>query len=364
MSYFIVKLEHEKLVNDFKFWNQFDALSGKIDRAPQLSSSWLIPFIKNRLQGMKPFVFAAYLGDKLVGCLPLQKRSIKATRFWNYDIFEFLGYGPTDFFEIVALNDSLEIKKALLNFFFDTQKWDFLKLDLLPNGSILNPYLQNKLSKSKHIQVDYNHSTGFQYETTTNINLDHYFNTIFKKKNKDLLKGERRLSNDNIDYKINTFYTGIYSKFIKNVKLYAKRRESLGQYNFYEDESYCQFLKEVCSNYEEKKCIEFSTLETKGGDIIAIQLDFLLNKIRFHWNHAFNEDYKRYSPGKILLKELLFLSIQSNHIDECNHMRGLSNYKEKFTSYTAHFINYKLENKNSLKIKLTRAISKVLKLIK
>ena len=353
-----------KLVNNSQFWIDFNELTNKLDRLPQLSSDWLIPFINHRLSDSIPLIITSYIDNKLVGCLPLQKIKKKATRYWDFTVFEFLGNGPTDFFNIPAVNDSLEIKKALLKYFFETQKWDYLKLNLLPENNNINPFLQKTVVIKNAYNIKYNRSTGCHFESTNNLDKETYYNEIFKKKNKDLLKGERRLYKDNINYHINTYHLDVYNKFINNVKLYAERRKTLGQYNFYEDESYCKFLKAVCDNYEKQNSIEFSTMESDDGDVLAIQLDFIVNRVRYHWNHAFNEDYKRYSPGKILLKELLFSSIESNCIDECNHMRGLSNYKQKFTTYTSRFINYEIENNRSMTIKLTKLASKVLRLIR
>jgi hypothetical protein len=360
----IERIEKQSLNSNKGFWVSFDKLTENFKRTPQLNSSWLVPYIKYQLKNGEPYILAAYDNKELVGCLPLQKVSKKATRFWSYRQYEFLGSGPTDFFNIPVKDNSTDILETLFGYFFQKTDWDILKLSLLPFSGYPSDFITNFFSDDNKYLVNVNSDNGYNFQCTLGLELSSFIEGEFKKKNKDLFKSERRLKNDGIDVEVKSIRTKIFKTFIQHVDLYASRRATLGQYNYYKDENYRNFLKEVCENYESSRSIVFSYLQDNEYNVLAIQLDFIKNNVRYHWNHAYNEDYKRYSPGKILLKELLFSDILSTEIKETNHMRGLSSYKSKFTNQTHHFKNYTITNKKSFRINSTKLISKLLKTIK
>lgn len=347
-----------------EFWEAFDALSNYCFKHDvQFKSAWLKPYIKNLLTG-DIYIIAIYRGAELVGCLPLEKKKQRATRFWNFNVLQILGSGPTDFFEIlVEENHKKDILDLIFGHLKDTAEWDYLNLNQLPHSSDGLEWINNVFSNT-FFKINRIDTVGFSFEKTIG-NWDSYFESVFNKKNKDLSKGERRLKSDGIAYTFETYTVNVFDRFIANVDLYASRRKTLGQHNFYGDKNYRMFLKNVCENYEKFHGIEFTVMKDSNTDIeMAIQLDFINKNTRYHWNHAYNENYKRYSPGKILLKEILKKSFEDPNILACNHMRGLSKYKEAFTSYQEIMPSIKIENVNSPRIKSTRLVSKVLKFLK
>lgn len=358
----MLKLRTITETND-KFWKKFDNLSDECFlHNVQYKSAWFKPYIKNLLKG-EVYIITVYEENELVGCLPLQKRKQRATRWWNYRVLDILGSGPTDFSEVLAKEQNREeILNLIFNHLKENKNWDYLNLTLLPQYSDSQRLIEKTFS-NVFFKLTKQGTTGFRYEKTVD-NWETYYNEVFNAKNKDLSKGERRIQKDEIDYTF-TIHTGnIFENFIAAVDLYATRRETLGQYNFYEDKSYRAFLKEVCENYERFGGVAFTIMQDKEDKNMSIQLDFINKGIRYHWNHAFNEDYKRYSPGKILLKEILKNSFKDPNISACNHMRGLCGYKEAFTSYQEVLPSFKIERINSSRIKATRVVSKLLKLLK
>lgn len=346
------------------FWNAFDKLSFEtFAHNVQFRSEWLKPYIKFQLKG-EVYIIAVYNKDMLVGCLPLEITKQKATRFWSFRVLQILGTGPTDFFDILARDDNrLNIQKRILEFLRKKNNWDYINLGLLPL-SFKNLSLINEVFFSKQFKINENETYGFLYEKTIN-SWNTYLDNVFNKKNKDLNKGERRLKKDSIDYSFKTYNKNVFERFIASIDLYAQRRETLGQYNYYKDYNYRMFLKSVCNNYEQFGGVEFTVMKDSRKNVaMAIQLDFINKGIRYHWNHAFNEDYKRYSPGKLLLKEILKNSFADSNILACNHMRGLSNYKKSFTTYEEKMLSYRIERVNSIRVRLTNTASRVLKLLR
>jgi hypothetical protein len=354
-----------KVIEEFNlnFWEDFDALSANsFMHNIQYQSKWLKPYIKYLLEGQVVMI-CAYEGKELVGCLPLQKTLVRATRFYSYRQFQLLGAGPTDFCNILA-NDknSQNIIKGLLTFFTTNFKWDELKLDYLPQSTLAIKVIESKFRNTNY-NIRKSLKSGFNYENTVG-DWEEYVKSIFKRKNKDLAKAERRLENDNLEWSKKVFTSNVYSHFISCIDLYASRRETLGQYNYYKDENYRKFLETVCSNFEKSGAVELNVLRAKNEEVLAIQLDFIGKNTRYHWNHAFNEDYKRYSPGKVLLKEILKDSFSDDQISTCNHMRGLSSYKKKFTSYEDKLASFTIINKKSLRVISGKIINKIVNKIK
>lgn len=347
-----------------EFWQSFDELVDKTcEFTVHLNSIWLSNYIKYYFEpGQSTWILAAYDQDELVGCLPLQATEKRATRYYDFTELQILGFGPTDFFDIpVAEENREEILSHLVGFLKKDKTWDKLILTSLPEHSINLKYFIEALEKEK-LEHEIDDPNGFAYVATKD-DWEGFLKTEFNPKNKDLAKSERRVAKQGYQLKFNAYRENVYQELLKNIDLYAQRRESLGQFNNYETDNLKQFLKNIIEAYEAKKMVELTVLEA-DGETWAFQLDWIRNKTRYHWNHAYNEEYKRYSPGKLILKEVMKESFHDPNIDYCNHMRGLSSYKDKFTTEKQMLKRIKIENPSSKKIKLTRLVSKTLKAVK
>lgn len=346
------------------FWNTFDELVQKsTEHYVHLNSIWLKNYIKYYLNDRQnPFLISVFEKGVLIGCLPLQTSFVKATRYYDLTELQILGFGPTDFFDIpVVAENRKEILSHIVDFLKKDKTWDRLILTAIPEHSVNLRYFIEALNKEK-LEFKMDEPNGFAY-TATQGDYEDFLKTEFNPKNKDLAKSERRVAKQGYQLKFSSYRENVYQELLKNIDLYAQRRESLGQFNTYETDNLKKFLKNIIEAYEAKKMVELSVLEA-DGETWAFQLDWISNKTRYHWNHAYNEDYKRYSPGKLILKEMLKESFHDPSIDYCNHMRGLSKYKESFTTEKQMLTRIKIENPSSKKIKLTRLVSKTLKAVK
>lgn len=347
-----------------EFWKSFDKLAkGSCDFTVHFNSIWYSNYIKYYLkENQSTFIIGVYHNEDLVGCLPLQASKKRATRFYDYTELRILGFGPTDFFDIPSIESHREaILLSIIQFLKKDNTWDKLILTSLPESS-KNVSAFIKVLEQQKVSFKLEELNGFVY-TKTKGDWNHYLEEKFNPKNKDLAKAERRIDRQGYKLKFTSYKENVYKELLKNIDLYAQRRESLGQFNDYETENLKNFLRNIIETYEEKKMVELTVLEA-DNETWAFQLDWIANRTRYHWNHAYNEDYKRYSPGKLILKELLRSSFKNPDIDYCNHMRGLSSYKEKFTEERQMLKSIEFENPKSKKMKLTNLISKTLKTIK
>lgn len=347
-----------------EFWKAFNVLSEEsCTHSVNMNSVWLANYIDCYLQeNQSPYILAVFNENELVGCLPLQMSKIKGTKFYNITELRSLGFGPTDFFDIPLKKGFEEDAMSLMVKFIKKNKsWDKFALTDIPKNSNGLQLLKKHL-KISSLDFREDHPNGFMYINTKDRDSDKFLKEKFYPDNKDLAKSERRIERQEYKLRYTSYKKNVYNELLKNIEMYAQRRESLGQFNNYETDKLKQFLKNIIEQYEALGKVELTILEA-NDEVWAFQLDWLSNNTRYHWNHAYNEEYKRYSPGKVILKQLLVDSMEDPTMHGCNHMRGLSNYKEKFTEEKEFMSRIRLENPASYKLKLTKAISAFLKLI-
>ena len=113
-----------------------------------------------------------------------------------------------------------------------------------------------------------------------------------------------------------------------------------------------QFVREVVAKYEDRGNVILSLLvEEKLQDVLAYQLDWVFQGIRYHWKPTFNEKYSEYSPSKILLLETIRQCFQDPSIREFNFMRGESQYKNQFANHQEPFVSISVTNHRSVRLK-------------
>lgn len=359
-----LKLKSFRELNE-KFWFDFDDLvNSEIQYAVQLNSNWLKAYIQNYLSQDQLYIICAYDGEDLIGCLPLQIQKQRATRFWSYQLLEILGNGPTDFFDIpIKKGFEKAVLVQMIKFLKKNLSWDRLTLKNIPETSKIILPLTEALNENK-VPFKLNKPNGFYWVETKSQDWETYKREEFLKNNSDLNKAERRLKNDSIELTTETFSKDVYSKLIENINLYANRRASLGQVNTYMTEGRKSFIKQISTLYEKNNEVELTLIKDSNNTVWAFQLDWLYDSIRYHWNHAYNEDFKRYSPGKLLLKKLMIKSFNDPKVNSCNHMRGLSDYKSKLVNRKTMFIHIEINNPRSIRLKATNLIGSGFKILR
>lgn len=329
-----------------------------------LNSIWLKTYIKSYIANNELFIICVNKGSKLIGCLPMFMDAVRATRFWNHRTLKIIGNGPTDFFDIVSLKNTENIvAQCIIKFLLTNNEWDKFELTQISRNSHYLKLLEENLSNNRNLNYTIDFPNGYYFVNTSKKSWYDY-EREFKEKNKDLAKSERRLIKDNIRLEIKTHRFEIYSKLLDNLNLYEERRRSLGQINTYETQERNAFLNNLISKWEKSDRVELNQLLDSEGNIWAFQLDWIDNKIRYHWNHAYNESFKRYSPGKYLLKEIMKSSFSNADIDECNFMRGLSDYKSKLVDEKEMFSRIMVDNPKSIRLKATKMVSNFFKILR
>jgi hypothetical protein len=323
----------------------------------QLELDWLDAYIAN--YNISEFQFLCfYNNNDLVAVIPIQIKKQTNRRLFKKTTILLLGNGPTDFFDLpIKKGFEEKVSEKFAKYLIEKKEWENFILSELPEHNLLVKALSIALKKVD-ISFKIDKPNGFLY-SLTNTNYEKFFENFLKPRNKDLLKDLRGLNSRGINLSLETINTNIYEKLSEVLKLYESRRTTLGQENSYNTEERRHFVKQVCDAFEKKGMAELTILKDESNNLWAFQLDWISNGIRYHWNHAFNEDFKKHSPGKIILYYLLEQSFNSSNINECNHMRGELGYKTKLAEHHQSLIRISIYNNRSLTNKITKFVKKL-----
>ncbi len=292
----------------------------------------------------EPVFLSFYDDEKYYGFLNLQSYIKKTSRLINKCNLEILGRGPTDFFYPMVLHNYEEkVAEEFAEWLYDNKNdWDELTFSELPENWNGIDRFTTKIS-AKKFKISIAKTSGFYYVDTTQ-DWETYFNTFLLPKNKDLFKDLRGIERNGIVLELESHRKNVYEKLEQVIHLYARRRDSLNQVNSYDNSARRDFVRDITKKYEKNGWVELSFLKDQYQNIWAFQLDWIFNGIRYHWNHAYNEDFKKYSPGKILLYKLMERAFHCSAEIECNHMRGLSGYKNKLADKKSNLLQIHVNN--------------------
>lgn len=335
----------------------FSKTSKEVDYPINLTPEWLNAYKK--AYAVQPLYCHYKQGETLLGALVLRKREKLQTRFSKKISLHYLGHGPSDFFQpLIIPGYEASFAEYLAKWLEQNSKeWDELILSEIPASWKVLTLLVDSLKRQNFI-VTVRTTNGYYYVDTT-MNWDHYFESFLKSNNKDLLKDIRQIHRANIQLRVESHKDNIYSKLEEVLHLYAQRRTALGQINTYETLERQTFVKEVTRAFEKKGWVELSFLKDQEENVWAFQLDWIYDGIRYHWNHAYNEDFRKYSPGKILLYMLMERAFQRPEEIQCNHMRGLAGYKSKLANQMEYLLEIRIENPYSWRNKFVKIYNKL-----
>ncbi len=328
----------------------------------QTNSIWFLNYL-NHFNPKTLFLKCFNRQDKeIIGILPLEEVSKRATRFWNYRIMQPFSGEILDFFEPFVMPGKEEVFSiSIAEWFYKNRNiWDELNINQLPETSLLADILKEKLIE-RGFDIIENQKRYF-YKIDTRIDWDNYFNGFLKNKLKDLQNRQNRIFREGIKFDFIHLYENIEQYLSTLFELYINRRVSLQQKFGYSNENRRKFLFELLKDLQLRKEVVLSIMQTNEKQIMAFQLDLLYEGIRYHYLPAFNPQFSKFSPSKILLLETLKNSFMDKEIKEFNFMRGESNYKAQFANIDEKFVNFKIQNPYSRRRKLTIVASKVIDL--
>ena len=278
------------------------------------------------------------------------------TRFLSMREIVPLAEGPSDFFDIPCLYGyEEEAANTIANWLVEhSELWDSMKLGLIPESSPSWKPLVNALSAQGFSPV-VGRSEVFYYLDTSG-SWEEYANIYWRRK-KRLMKKFHRVERDGYKLEFITIRENVNNYLNVLFNLYAKRRESKDQYNTFADPTWQSFLYAVIQKFEENNMVNIMLIKDQNQEIWAIDLNWFMNNIEYGYSFAFNEKFKKYSPGKILVYNILKDAFLDPAISEFNFMRGGSVYKSEFTNQYESYISIEIQNPHSFRIILQKLVN-------
>ncbi len=290
-------------------------------------SEWYFHIGKNT--NSKPFIIAVYSGNDLLALFPF----CIERKYGIYRLLTWMGGKLSDYnapiFSIQLDNEERkDISEKVLSSLVALDRFDIILLnkvpELLDDGkknpviyiSIIPPYayLGDSLSAPYMVLSDWESS----------------YAKVSKKIKKDSERSRRRLSEKgSTEFRIANNPDDIRDITKIMIKQKAERLMEMGAKNMFEDANYQKFYIEAGLKIYGEGYLHLSWLSL-NEDVIATHWGILFNN-RLYWlMPTFNKSYRNYSPGRILMEEVIRWCCNNNirYFDFC---LGDEPYKSDWT---------------------------------
>ena len=258
-----------------------------------------------------------YKNDELVSILPLNiKKSFLKILNWNG--FPFSDYNQP----ILKTNYHLKLNDFK---FIISQLREIIKFDNIHFINSINPHYLDDTIKINNI--------SYQLMFTRN---EQQHNIIQKLKNK--IKYEYRKLKVNYNLEINLNPTKHEKKNILNFFITQKTKQlnRTNAWNYLNIDRYKNYINNLL-DYNSKN-ITFSCLKIENK-IISAHIGYVYNNVFYYIFPVYDSDYKKYSPGNILLCKLLE-NCQTENFKSFDFTIGSEAYKRKLNNKSCEIIEY------------------------
>jgi CelD/BcsL family acetyltransferase involved in cellulose biosynthesis len=292
-----------------------------------LCFDWFKVWVDNFLNESKLLILLLYKGDEIVAIAPCFVKKVKYKGI-NVKKIELIGnvHSPFRFFLFRELGD--EERTRGISFFFqflveDYKNWDVLDLSGIPEEERCFDVLKMAIEQRRLKYTDFV-CYGDWYLDGIECSGDEFFSNLPQKIRKDVVYCRRRLENmGNFEFKLVTdgdmidhymdHYYGVYGKS-------WQEREGIGP-NFHRD---------LAKTAAGKGWLRLGFLYF-GGSPIASQYWLSCNHYAFILKTVYDQDYKKYSPGKILTSEMVKYVINADKVKTIDYVQGDEPYKQDWT---------------------------------
>ena len=323
--YHLKVLDKIEKIEDIKVeWNSLLEESGIV--SSYLKPEWVINWLRYLGKRCKPYIVTWDNGNKLQAIYPLKlKKNLLGNRL------DFIGKGDADYLDFIVdknIDDKWNI--PFLSFLKGKKNnWDICDLQDFPEQSQHIETLY-KLLKNYGWKVKYYNTWKCPYLT-----LDCEWGDIIKKhgrkfrynikRSKKQLEGLGRLEFKKIETEeeLERYLPEIFNIHKKRWKNYyiASKFSTIDGRKFY---------SQVAKEYLEKGILSLELL-LLNNHIIAFSFSFQIDQKYFYYIPAYDPDYAKYSPGKVLLMHILEEASKSG-IEEFDFGKGELQYKYHWTT--------------------------------
>lgn len=311
--------EFESLESD---WNSLLEKSGLGNIF--LSFDWLFTWWKHCGRSGALLIIIVKENNTLLGIAPLMLMNVLGVRQ-----LRFIGRGISDYEDIITSGDKEErerIIRSIFNKLSELKEWDIFRLERLKQNSPHYAALMNIRMDNFCIYSE-KHFDGAPYlETSCDRQL--YYSGLSKKFLADTKRQKLRLFKDAKGAPVEKISDrDELEKLLEElIAFHISRRKSQDSKSMFEDLAVRGFLKEATLKFFEEGILDFSVIRN-NGTIAAMHLGFIYQNKFFYYLPVYNEDFQKYSIGRLLLAELIERSFNEG-ISEFDFMIGEEKYKD------------------------------------
>ena len=278
--------------------------------------TWLEIFQK------EPYVILVSKGDELVAILPFFK--INKHVFY---ILRLIGAPDSDYLDLI-IREGLE-RQVLRLFFLEIvnreRSMGIIELHSINETSPLNSFI--------HETPLNNFEIVFTEKICPYVRLpdtwDDYLNSLSASTRYLIRRKQRKLARD---YSVNVDFARTRDEFEKRMKdfiiQHQKRWESLQRPGAFARKQFKEFHRKVGEKLFQKGWVKLYFLELDNHPVASYYLFHYKNSF-FYYLSGFDPKYEKYSPGVILMGNILKDAIHNNK-DEFDLMRGPTAYKSNW----------------------------------
>jgi len=314
----------ERLLELEYLWNQLleRSATNEIFLTFQWVTNWWRVF-GNKYR--KLLILLAYRNGELIGIAPLMVTQLKIPLVKVREV-SFIAEGDYhDFIIVDAVEDCINLFARFLS--ENRNIWDILRLEQMPKVSPNLEYLIRAL----HINgiAAKRESGAICPYIKFHAGMQTYDEGVNKKLLQDIRRCRRRLAEiGNFKIIICTAENAeqALERFFEN---HIKRWENSLTPSKFVKETYRKFYQIIAKSTIEKDWLHFSLLVC-NGDPIAYHYGFLYGNKFYYYTPTFSSEFARYSPGNILLDELVQLAF-AKKISQFDFLAGDEGYKLRWT---------------------------------
>jgi CelD/BcsL family acetyltransferase involved in cellulose biosynthesis len=320
-----LKTEYEDLFNNSKDASIFQSFEFLV--------TWLHTF-SNKFKKIEIIIIRDN-NDIIIAVLPLYIRLKYSIR-----ICQLIGDNTSDYCHFIIRDNVGEINQIISNYLNGNRSWDVLII----NSFAVDTATYEILCKSNSIRLSAHcrpicHAHGVKLINT----YEQYIHTLPSKINADTRRQIKRLRNlGELEFEL-----------IKNDKLkkelevlaamHTSRWQDVDSNVLFDNDLMQQYYLDVALSMKSNNILCFSKLKL-GGETIALHYGFQSNKIFYYYIPVYDIKYKKYSPGRILLFELIKYAYSCG-LQYFDFMSGDENYKNIYTNNNIELNNIAIFNK-------------------
>ena len=312
---------------------QWDALASESPTNTIFQAyGWHLAWWKTFKKDLKFFLICVKEGERLTGIAPLY---ISPKGRWR--VVKFIGTGHSDCCDFLYPPGHSEILEDFFDYLIQNKDtWDEMALDYIPEQSKTIDFLSQWCASKKFYLHAYS-QTGCP---TLMIDQDQK-NVLEILAKKSLKKFYKYFSNKGgyealhltEEEEINPYLDGFFKQHIKRWN--ATQTPSL-----FLNESNKEFYNNLLSCLCPRKQVLFSVLKSQGSPI-AFHFGFVNDRTLLYYKPSFETDVASYSPGKVLLKELLEYALAHGY-QEFDFSLGQEAYKMDFANRMKKNCSFKI----------------------